>query len=113
MLGEMSPMLSSLVAGQLGDVELIERPGMPLADAVATSEIDVLLMRAETVADYEALLADIARAAPIGVVAISRSGHTGTAYRLDSRPVAVSAEGRLDLIGAIALAAGRTRTALH
>jgi ABC-type nitrate/sulfonate/bicarbonate transport system substrate-binding protein len=114
MLRDMSPMLSSLVAEQLGDVELIEpRPGVPLAEAVATGEIDVLLMRAETVADCEALLGDIARAAPIGIVAISRSGHSGTAYRLDSRPVAASAEGRLDLIGAIALAAGQPTRARH
>jgi ABC-type nitrate/sulfonate/bicarbonate transport system substrate-binding protein len=114
MLREMSPMLSSLVAEQLGDVELVQpRPGMPLAEAVATGEIDVLLMRAESVADCEALLGDIARAAPIGIVAINCSGHAGTAYRLDSRPVAASAEGRLDLIGAIALAAGRPLRARH
>jgi ABC-type nitrate/sulfonate/bicarbonate transport system substrate-binding protein len=105
MLRDMSPMLSSLVAEQLGDVELVEpRPGVPLAEAVATGEIDVLLMRAETVADCEALLGDIA---------ISCSGHSGTAYRLDSRPVAASAEGRLDLIGAIALAAGQPTRARH
>lgn len=114
MLRDMSPMLSSLVAEQLGDVELVEaRLGVPLAEAVATGEIDVLLMRAETGADCETLLGDIARAAPIGVVAISCSGHSGIAYRLDSRPVAVSAEGRLDLIGAITLAAGQPLRARH
>lgn len=114
MLREMSPMLSSLVAEQLGDVELVQpRPGVPLAEAMASGEIDVLLMRAETVADCEALLMDIARAAPIGVVAISCSGHSGTAYRLDSQPVAASPEGRLDLIGAIALAAGRPTRVRH
>lgn len=114
MLRDMSPMLSSLVAGQLGDVELVEaRPGVPLAEAVAIGEIDVLLLRAESVADCQALLGDIARAAPIGVVAISCSGHSGIAYRLDSRPVAASAEGRLDLIGAIALAAGQPMSARH
>jgi hypothetical protein len=37
-------------------------------------------------------------------VAIDRRGHWGTAYRLDSQPVAASADGRLDLAGAIALA---------
>jgi ABC-type nitrate/sulfonate/bicarbonate transport system substrate-binding protein len=114
MLSEMSPMLSSLVAEQLGDVELVQsRPGVPLAEAIATGEIDVLLMRVETGTDCDALLRDIARAAPIGVVAISCSGHSGTAYRLDSRPVAASAEGRLDLIGAIALAAGQPTRARH
>lgn len=114
MLREMSPMLSSLVAEQLGDVELVQpRPGVPLAEAMASGEIDVLLMRTETVTDCEALLRDIACAAPIGIVAISCSGHSGTAYRLDSRPVAASPEGRLDLIGAIALAAGRPARARH
>ena len=114
MLREMSPMLSSLVAEQLGDIELVEpRPGVPLAEVVATGEIDVLLMPAETVADCEALLGDIARAAPIGVVAISCSGRWGTAYRLDSQPVAASAEGRLDLMGAIAMAAGQPLRVRH
>ena len=114
MFGDKSPMWSSLVAGQLGDVELVElRPDVPLAEAVATGGIDVLLMLAETVGDCEALLVDIARAAPIGVVAISRHGHWGTAYRFDRRPVAASADGRLDLIGAIALAAGQMTKALH
>lgn len=114
MLGDMSPMLSSLVAGQLGDVELVARqPHGTLAEAVAVGGVDVLLTRAETVADCETLLGDIARAAPIGIVAIGRSGDWGTAYRLDSRPVAASAEGRLDLMGAIAIAAGQTPEALH
>lgn len=114
MFGDKSPMWSSLVAGQLGDVELVElRPDVPLAEAVATGGIDVLLMRAETVGDCEAVLCDIACAAPVGLVAISLSGHWGKAYRLDSRPVAASAEGKLDLIGAIALAAGQMTRALH
>lgn len=114
MLGDISPMWSSLVGGQLGDVELVKpKPHVSLGEAMAKGRIDVLLMRAETIADCEALLGDIARAAPIGVVAISRCGHWGTAFRVDRRSVAASAEGRLDLIGAIALAAGQTTSALH
>lgn len=112
MLGEMSPMLSSLVTAQFADARSIEfvtaQPGPSWAEAVERNAADVLLTRAGSVAECEALLVDLARAAPIGVVAISRSGRSGTAYRLDSRPVPASAEGRLDLLGAIAVAAGQS-----
>lgn len=114
MLGDMSPMLSSLVAAQLGDVELVAAPpDVTLAQAVSDGGVDVLLTRVGTVARCETALGDIARIAPLGIVAIDRRGHWGTAYRLDSQPVAASADGRLDLAGAIALAAGQSARALH
>jgi uncharacterized protein (UPF0261 family) len=109
MLGEMPPMLSSMMkvlfAG-IDSVEIVEQRH-------DLREIDVLLMRAGSLAECEALLGDIARAAPVGVVAISESGDRGTAYRLSSEPVAVSAEGRLDLVGAIRAAAGHGGPDLH
>ncbi|HUD27565.1 MAG TPA: hypothetical protein VMQ93_01755 [Novosphingobium sp.] len=108
MLGEMPPMLSSMMKVLFAGVEAVEvvEPGEG-GQAVPLQGIDVLLLRAADLAECEALLGEIARAAPVGVVAISESGQRGTAYRLSREPVAVSAEGRLDLVGAIRVAAGQ------
>ncbi len=112
--GDISPMLFSIMTGQLGNIELVRpRPDESFGEAVAAGGVDVLLMRAEAVADVEALLGDIARAAPIGVVAISHNGESGRAYRVDSQPVTVSADGKLDLASAITLAAGQAAKVLH
>jgi len=111
MLGEMPPMLSSLVTVLFAaeeQVELVPVPaGRPLARALHEEAVDVVVLRADRPEECDSIMGGLACAAPIGVVAISHSGQSALAYRLHRYRIAATGEGRLDLVGALAAAAGR------